>query len=76
MGNLPSQPEQPAQPSEAQEQTVPLDLCGTKPLDVALLTKLPGEHYVKHLWEALDCTEERSERAPTSRFMSYSGSKH
>ena len=55
MGNLSSQPEQSAQPSAVKEQTIPLELCGTKPIDV-----VPGEHYVQQLWEALDKALEQS----------------
>ena len=41
-------PERPVQSSAAQEQTVKLELCGTKPMDV-----VPAEHY-EQLWEAVE----------------------
>ena len=44
MGNTSLQPERPAQPSAVQKQMVPLELCGTKPMDV-----VPAEHYFKQL---------------------------
>ena len=55
MGNRLSQLEPSAQPSVVQGKTVPLEVCGTRPMDV-----VPAEYYVEELWKALDKTLENS----------------
>ena len=48
MGNRSSQPEPSAQRSVVQEKTVPMELCGTTPIDV-----VHAEYYVIRRWRSL-----------------------